>query len=143
MKNRNGDDAIMRATQQKRTLAAWMSAALIGVPSLTAVAKPAPPAVVARVTQVERDVQKKAAGAARFRSVRVGDALRIGDALRTGKRSKVDLKFSDGSWLRLGQLSLVQISSAKEARLVGGSVLFSKLKPGRVVAGAAAAKIKG
>lgn len=98
---------------------------------------------IARVTAVQLVVQKRAGASGTFQIAKPGTRLGLSDGLRTGKRSKADIKFFDNSLLRLGQLSLVQISSAKEARLVGGSVLFSMLKPGRVVAGAAAAEIKG
>lgn len=98
---------------------------------------------IARVTAVQLVVQKRAGASGTFQVAKPGTRLGLSDGLRTGKRSKADIKFFDNSLLRLGQLSLVQISSPKEARLVGGSVLFSMLKPGRVVAGAAAAEIKG
>ncbi len=72
-----------------------------------------------------------------------GAVLVVGDSFRTGKRSKADVKFTDGSLLRLGQLSSVEMRSAKGVRLTGGQLLFAALKPGRVFAGTAAAEIKG
>src|SRR5690606_21342440 len=47
------------------------------------------------------------------------------------------------SLLRLGQLSSVEFRSSKGVTLVGGQLLYVALKPGRVLAGAAAAEIKG
>jgi len=99
--------------------------------------------VVACVASVQRLVQKRS-GAGPFRRAAPGTALGVGDILRTGKRSKADLKFSDGSLLRLGQLSSIEIQSAREVRLIGGRVLFSALKPGLVLRGSAGtAKIRG
>jgi len=97
---------------------------------------------VANVSAVQRITEKKA-GATAWREAGNGTALRIDDAFRTGKRSKADIKFTDGSLLRLGQLSSVEFKSAKGVRLLGGQLLYTALKPGRVLAGTAAAEIKG
>ncbi len=99
-------------------------------------------AQLARVTATER-VTEKRVGTASWQKAARGEALGVGDGLRTGRRSKADLKFADGSLLRLGQLSTVELKSAKGASLTGGRLLFSMLKPGRVLAGTAAAEIKG
>lgn len=73
----------------------------------------------------------------------VGANLSSSDRFRTGKRSKADLKFRDGSLMRLGQLSYLEMRGAKQVNLVRGQLLFVALRPGRVLAGAAAAAIKG
>ncbi len=99
-------------------------------------------AQLARVSATERLAERRV-GAAPWQKAASGQPLGIGDGLRTGRRSKADLKFADGSLLRLGQLSTVEIKSAKGATLTGGRLLFSMLKPGRVLAGTAAAEIKG
>lgn len=102
---------------------------------------PATRAQVARVATVQRTVEKRSGGA--WSKIGAGAALGVGDSLRTGKRSKVDLKFADGSLLRLGALSSIDIQSAKGVRLTGGQVLFSALRPGRVLAGSGTAEIRG
>jgi hypothetical protein len=100
-------------------------------------------AQLARVTATERTTEKRVSASGSWQKATRGEALGVGDGLRTGRRSKADLKFADGSLLRLGQLSTVELKSAKGASLTGGRLLFSMLKPGRVLAGTAAAEIKG
>ncbi|MDF2439071.1 MAG: hypothetical protein JWN98_55 [Abditibacteriota bacterium] len=97
---------------------------------------------VATVTAVQR-VAELREGAAPWKRRGRGAALRLGDGFRTGKRSKADLKFTDGSLLRLGQLSSVEVREAKSVALLSGQVLFSALRPGRVLAGSGVAEIKG
>ncbi|HEX8552541.1 MAG TPA: FecR domain-containing protein [Abditibacteriaceae bacterium] len=97
---------------------------------------------VARVAKIQRIAEMKNGDAA-WKRAGVGTALAVQNRVRTGKRSKADIKFSDGSLLRLGQLSSVEFRSAKGVTLTGGQLLFAALKPGRVLAGNAAAEIKG
>ena len=106
---------------------------------LTATAKAQP----ARITAVQAVAQKNSVDNPAWVNAPVGADLRTGDKLRTGKRSKSDVKFTDGSLIRLGQLSTLEIDGDRQAKLAGGQLLFSFLKPGRIVAGAAAAEIKG
>ncbi len=97
---------------------------------------------VARVAVVQR-VTEKRSGTATWVKAGLGDALNVGDGFRTGKRSKADIKFGDGSLLRLGQLSSVEMRGTRRTSLLRGQLLFSALRPGRVLAGAAAAEVKG
>lgn len=99
-------------------------------------------AQVARVTASQRTTEKSAGGAD-WQDAGVGANLGSSDRFRTGKRSKADLKFRDGSLVRLGQLSYLEMRGAKQINLVRGQLLFVALRPGRVLAGAAAAAIKG
>ena len=99
-------------------------------------------AQVARVTASQRSTEKKS-GEANWLSAGVGANLGGADRFRTGKRSKADLKFRDGSLVRFGQLSYLEMRGAKQMKLTRGQLLFVALKPGRVLAGAAAAAIKG
>jgi hypothetical protein len=99
------------------------------------------------VAAVQRIAEKKQGDAAWSRA-NAGTALGIGSRLRTGKRSKADIRFTDASLLRLGQLSSVEFrapvgNAPADVALTGGQVLYAALKPGRVIAGAAAAEIKG
>ncbi|RYG54734.1 hypothetical protein EON80_31525, partial [bacterium] len=97
----------------------------------------------ARVEKVQRTVEKQADQAPKWAPAKAGTTLVEGEMLRTGKRSKSDIRFSDKSLLRLGQLSSVEIRAGREMRLVKGQLLFSALSPARILAGSAAAAIKG
>ncbi len=99
-------------------------------------------AQIARVGVTERSVEKRS-GQNPWQNAKKGLTLAQNDALRTGKRSKADILFTDGSLIRLGQLSSLEISGARDATLSRGALLFSFLKPGRVLTGTAAAEIKG
>ena len=135
-----------RARKQLRHLLMWpltFAPIVLTVPARAQQGAGAQQAVVdARVSKVQRTVEARV-GTGAFRKTREGAALRVGDTLRTGRRSKADVRFADGSLLRLGQLSTVELRSSKGVRLTGGQLLFSMLKPGRVLAGTAAAEIKG
>ncbi len=107
-------------------------------------------AQVATVGVTERVVEKRA-GAGNWADTKKGASLTQGDGLRTGKRSKVDALFRDGSLVRLGQLSSLEIQSGNtettRVKLQDGRVLFVK-KPGsggisRVRTATGAAEIKG
>lgn len=100
-------------------------------------------AQAARVAAVQAVSERSSADNPAWVKAPVGTVLRTGDRLRTGKRSKADIKFTDGSLIRLGQLSTLEIRGDRDAQLAGGQLLFSFLKPGRILAGAAAAEIKG
>jgi hypothetical protein len=108
----------------------------------TIVCAPAVQAQVARIAGVQRIVEKRN-GANPWNKIGSGAALGVGDSVRTGKRSKVDLKFADGSLIRLGALSSIEIQSAKGVRLSNGELLFSALRPGRILAGTGTAEIRG
>lgn len=110
--------------------------------SYSARVAPAQGARIASVAAVQRIAEKKD-GAAVWKRANSGAALGVDSRLRTGKRSKADVRFTDGSLLRLGQLSSVEFKSAKGVTLTGGQLLYAALKPGRVLAGVAAAEIKG
>jgi hypothetical protein len=108
-------------------------------------------AQIATVGVAERLVEKRAGQAGTWKETKKGTALGQGDGLRTGKRSKVDALFRDGSLVRLGQLSSLEIESgraeATRVRLQKGRIIFVK-KPGsggtsRVLTGTGAAEIKG
>lgn len=114
---------------------------LIAAASLCIVA-PAHAQGVASVAAIQR-VTEKRSGESAWKPANVGAPLKIDDAFRTGKRSKADIKFRDGSLVRLGQLSSIEFGSSKGVTLMGGQLLYVALKPGRVLAGTAAAEIKG
>jgi hypothetical protein len=119
----------------------WMQSTLVAVAGLFLLTHTSL-AQVARVTAAQRTTEKSASGAD-WQDAGVGADLSSSDRFRTGKRSKADLKFRDGSLVRLGQLSYLEMRGAKQMSLVRGQLLFVALRPGRVLAGAAAAAIKG
>lgn len=119
------------------------SFALVGLTS-------AAQAQIATVGVIERTVEKRT-GAGAWADAKKGEKLSQGDGLRTGKRSKADALFRDGSLVRLGQLSSLDIQSgnaeATRVRLQDGRIILVK-KPGsggtaRVLTGTGAAEIKG
>jgi hypothetical protein len=95
------------------------------------------------VVAISQRITEKKVGDQNWTRAGQGAPLDANNRFRTGKRSKADLKFRDGSLLRLGQLSMVELRGAKNVQLLGGQLLFSMLKAGRVLAGGAAAAIKG
>lgn len=119
----------------KRSAVWLLGAALMGAHNAQA--------QVARVAAVQRVTEKKSGVDGPWGKAGTGTSLGINDRFRTGKRSKADVKFTDGSLLRLGQLSSIEVRSTKGVALLGGQLLFSALRPGRVLAGTAAAEIKG
>lgn len=98
-------------------------------------------AQVARVAALQQRAEKRSGG--NWQQVGVGAGLGVGDALRTGKRSKADVKFGDGSLLRLGQLSSMEIRTTRTVNMLSGQLLYAALHPARVLAGAGEAEIKG
>jgi hypothetical protein len=105
------------------------------------VTMPSSQAQVARVAKVQRTVEVRDAAA--WRRTREGASLNVGNRLRTGKRSKADLKFADGSLIRLGALSSIELQSLRGVRLSSGQILFSALNPLRILAGTGTAEIRG
>src|SRR2546423_934661 len=100
------------------------------------VARAQPPvAMVAKVSAIEHQVEKRAGIGPAWTETKAGEILRAGDGFRTGKRSKADINFADGSLVRLGQLSSVEFTGEKQVKLRAGALLFSFLKPGRVLTG--------
>ena len=100
-------------------------------------------AQVARLSKVQATAEKRAGAEGAWQKVALGTGFQVDDRLRTGRRAKADVKFPDGSLLRLGQLSSVEFRSTKGVTLTGGQLLFAALKPGRVLAGTATAEITG
>ncbi len=99
--------------------------------------------VVARVAAKEHVIEKKSGGNAVWLTSKIGDTLSQDNRFRTRKRSKADILFVDKSLIRLGPLSTLFVQNATETKLDAGALLFSRLTPGRIVAGAGIAGIKG
>lgn len=101
-------------------------------------------AQVARVAAFERTTEKNSGGAAPWLKAKIGTTLDKGHSIRTRKRSKADILFVDKSLIRLGALSTLHVENDTDATLdKGGQLLFSRLKPGRIIAGPGTAGITG
>lgn len=98
---------------------------------------------VAKVAASERITESKTNESAPWLKARVGTSLETDNRFRTRKRSKADILFTDKSLIRLGALSTLYVQNATDAKLTEGQLLFSRLTPGRIVAGAGIAGIKG
>ena len=99
---------------------------------------------LARLTQIQQKVEIRSGAAGAYRSItKIGTAIARGDVIRTGRRSKADVKFGDGSLVRLGQLSSVEVRGPRQVQVAGGSALISWLSPGKIGTSYAAAEIKG
>lgn len=135
----------MRLSQCRVSIKSWGGRVVIAALAVTLglVVSPAAHAQIARVAAVEHVTEKRAGTVGAWRAAAVGTALQLEDRFRTGKRSKADIKFTDGSLLRLGQLSSVEMRGTKSVALTGGQLLFVALRPGRVLAGSATGEIKG
>lgn len=99
-------------------------------------------APLARLTQIQQKVEVSA-GKSAFRALSAGAAINRGDVVRTGRRSKADIKFGDGSLVRLGQLSSLEVRGPRQVEVKGGQALISWLSPGKIGTSYAAAEIKG
>ena len=97
---------------------------------------------LARLTGVLQKVEVRS-GRAAFRALKMGAAIGRGDVVRTGRRSKADIKFGDGSLVRLGQLSSLEVRGPRQVEVKGGKALISWLSPGKIGTSYAAAEIKG
>src|SRR5437868_10000924 len=106
----------------KRTAVPLLTLPMVAVVALAATRPALAQVRVASVAAAQRIVEKKE-GAGAWSRANTGTALPVDSRLRTGKRSKVDVRFTDGSLLRLGQLSSVEFNTAKGVTLAGGQVL--------------------
>lgn len=89
-------------------------------------------ATVARVAAIEHIVEVKN-GASDYHAATPGATLTVGDFVRTGRRSKADIKFADGSLLRLGQLAEAKVSAFDKIQILSGQALFLTLHPGMTI----------
>lgn len=126
---------------KQRASISTLSLPLFGV--LLLVGKMAHSQPVARVAAFERSTEKRSNETAPWLKAQVGTTLETDNRFRTRKRSKADILFADKSLIRLGPLSTLFVQNATDAKLTQGQLLFSRLTPGRIVAGAGIAGIKG
>ncbi len=62
-----------------------------------------------KVTAAQNVVSKQPAGSTKWFAAKTGTTLDVGDRLATGKRSKAQVTFGDGSYVRLGELTDIVI----------------------------------
>jgi len=104
-------------------------------------------AQTAKITAVVLDVKCRASAAAGWAPARVGRTLGAGAQVRTGKRGKCEIKFPDGSLIRLAPLSDLTIARVAGKDLsMGYGKLYARIVKGtttRIQGGTGVASIKG
>ncbi len=100
-------------------------------------------APLAKLTKVQQKVEVSLGAGGAFRAIAQGASVGRGSVVRTGRRSKADVKFSDGSLVRLGQLSSIEVRGPRNVQVGSGQALISWLSPGKIGTSYAAAEIKG
>ena len=110
----------------------------------TASAQGAP---AAKITAVVVSVEHRVGATGQFTRSKVGTLLPAGSRVRTGKRSKCEIRFPDGSIIRMGPTSdmVIQGVTDKNMQLQKGT-LFAKFVSGsgaRIQGGSAVAAVKG
>ena len=123
-----------------RTRHRLMKLRFVVVCSLLALSLPACPPLVravhaqsplAKLTKVQQKVEVSSGKGASFRAITQGASIGRGSVVRTGRRSKADVKFSDGSLVRLGQLSSIEVRGPRNVQVGSGQALISWLSPGQ------------
>lgn len=104
-------------------------------------------AQTAKITAVLLDVKCRASAGATWAPAKVGRVLGAGAQVRTGKRGKCEIKFSDGSLIRLSPLSdLTLVKIAGKDLSMGYGKLYARIVKGttaRIQGGTGVASIKG
>jgi len=116
-----------------------LSVVLAGVTlALAAVAVAAPNAPAGTVTFLAGDATRTAPGGQAER-LAVGKPVLQGDVLETEKRTRLEVKLGDGSVLRLGPSSKVEVAAAAFGKTVEDRNVSAKLLVGKVWANVAKA----
>ena len=100
-----------------------------------------------KITAIVLSVQHRSGPSGDWAGSRIGTTLPAGSRVRTGKRSKCEIKFPDGSIIRMGPRSdiVIQAVKGRDLQLRYGS-LWAKFVVGsgaRIKGGSAVAAIKG
>jgi hypothetical protein len=105
------------------------------------------PAQTAKITAVVLEVKWRASATAAWSRASVGRQLAAGAQVRTGKRSKCEIKFPDGSMVRLAPQSDLTIAQVQGKNLsMGYGKLYARIVSGttaRIQGGTGVASIKG
>ena len=120
---------------------------LIGCVVLLALLPALAAAQTAKITAVVLDVKCRASSGAAWAPAKVGKQLGAGAQVRTGKRGKCEIKFPDGSTVRLAPLSDLTIAQIAGKDLsLGHGKLYARIVKGttaRIQGGTGVASIKG
>src|SRR5579862_4740871 len=121
----------------RQILAALAACALLGAPARAQ--------SVASVSAVVRVVKTSHGADGPLVNARIGSTLAAGDRVRTGGRSAAGIRFPDRSALRLGELTEVVVTNARQrdARVTRGQVLANYRSPGTLSGGYAVAAVRG
>lgn len=120
---------------------------LIGCIVLLALLPALASAQTAKITAVVLDVKCRTSSRAAWTPAKVGRQLGAGAQVRTGKRGKCEIKFPDGSMVRLAPLSDLTIAKITGKDLsLGHGKLYARIVKGttaRIQGGTGVASIKG
>ncbi len=113
--------------------------------AVLASAGPAGAQEVARVNAVVRVVKTAPPNSTAFSDARLGAPLAAGARVRTGGRSKAGVVFTDGSTLRLDELTEVVIGGGRQrdTRVLGGRVFGQFTRAGTITGGYGTAAVRG
>lgn len=102
---------------------------------------------VAAVTAIEHTVEITCGlhGTGPYGPVQVGEGIVVGDVVRTGRRSKADIKFFDGSLLRLGENTAAKINAPDKIQILSGQGMLVNLHKGTrtIITSAGVAAVRG
>ena len=121
--------------------AALAGAALLAAATLAPMAAtpaPAPPPA-GTVTFLAGDATRAAGAAGKAEKLAVGSAVRAGDVLETKRRTRLEVRLTDRSVLRLGPSSRVVVAAAAFGKTVEERSVSAKLLVGKVWANVAKA----
>jgi hypothetical protein len=108
----------------------FVALACAGLAVAAATATAAPPAPAGTVTFLAGQAERVAAGKAQ--PLAVGASVFAGDVIQTQKRTRLEIKLSDQSVLRLGPSAKVDLSAASFGRSVEDRQVSAKLQVGNV-----------
>ena len=123
----------MTARARALAVVALASAGLLGLAGAAAVTAAAAPPPAGAVTYLAGDATRAAPGpGARKVVLQVGSPIYQGDVIETARRSRLELKLSDASVLRLGPLSRVDLDAAAFGQGPDDRKVSAKLRVGNV-----------
>ncbi|HET6382047.1 MAG TPA: FecR family protein [Armatimonadota bacterium] len=120
-------------------------AALLALAASAMGAQPAMAAPEGRISAALNQVLARSAATGKFVTGRVGVVLVNGDSVRTGPRSAAAITFTDGTRLRIGELSELTVHPGNyhNVHLSSGSVFAEFKGPGTISGRSAVAAVRG
>jgi len=117
-------------TMRAHVLATAVAAVLLGAVAVSSAALASAPAPAGTITFLAGEASRSAGGTTERLSV--GSAVFQGDAIETARRTRLELKLADGSVLRLGPLSRVDLDAAAFGASADDRKVSAKLRVGNV-----------